>query len=249
MRSVKTELHCHSMPASACAKHTPAELLERYAAAGYSTVVLTNHLGKGNSDKCEERYGGPNASADWQRRIDFLMKDYTDLCAAAKKVGIHALFGVEIRLDYHTDTDFLVYGDTEAFLRDTPGLLAMKIKEFSAAVRGAGFLLVQAHPFRNKMTITDPALLDGIEIYNATPGHFSRNDVAEYWARRFDLIGTSGTDLHRPEQPIAGGILTDAPITSNEALLTVLRARDFDLIRAGTPGEDGLQIDISGIAK
>lgn len=239
MRIYKAELHCHTCPASACGKQSPAETAERYAAAGYHTVVLTNHLSLPNSKKSAERFGGPAPDGDWQARVDFLLQDYRDFLRAANGRFI-ALCGVEVRLDRHKDTDYLVYGEAEAFLRATPALLSMKVEEFSAAVHEAGLLLFQAHPFRNKMLITDPTLLDGIEVYNATPGHFSRNDVAEYWARRFDLIAISGTDLHLPSQPVAGGILTEAPITTNAELLAVLRAREFDLIRAGTPGVDGV---------
>lgn len=34
-------------------------------------------------------------------------------------------------------------------------------------------LFYQAHPFRNSMKITNPELLDGIEVYNGHPGHDS----------------------------------------------------------------------------
>lgn len=39
----RTELHAHTSVVSRCAQKTPAETAELYIAAGYSSIVLTNH--------------------------------------------------------------------------------------------------------------------------------------------------------------------------------------------------------------
>ena len=99
----------------------------------------------------------------------------------------------------------------------------------------AGGLLIQAHPFRNNVVISDPTFIDGVEVWNCSVGHASRNDVAEFWANRFSLIKTSGSDLHCDWQIIGGGMETDAPITTDGELLATLRGGKYTLLRGGVP--------------
>ena len=40
----RIELHAHTKPASRCSDIIPERLVEAYAALGYDTVVLTNHI-------------------------------------------------------------------------------------------------------------------------------------------------------------------------------------------------------------
>lgn len=92
-------------------------------------------------------------------------------------------------------------------------------------------MVFQAHPFRDNMFITPPERLDGIEVYNGSIGHDSRNDVAYLWAQKLGLRMCSGTDFHHERHIIGGGIETDVPITSNAQLLDILRRGEYDLIR------------------
>ncbi len=223
--SYKTELHCHSAGVSACAHISPAELAEKYIAAGYTTVVLTNHLSL--STFAPNNYHG---TYDWQEKMDFFLAGYHALREAAGD-RLNVLLGGEFRLFKHEATDFLVYGLTEAFLRTHPDILRTGFSIFSQRVRAAGLFVVQAHPFRKNMMMTDPKLLDAIEAYNGNKRHPSRNDFAELWADRFGMRKTSGSDVHRPEDDACAGIRTETPITSNEELLETLRSGNYTLIR------------------
>ena len=69
--SYKTELHCHSRTVSDCASITPSEIVEKYLAAGYTTVVLADHLSRFSFEG--KRYNG---SEDWQSKIDYYMEGY-----------------------------------------------------------------------------------------------------------------------------------------------------------------------------
>lgn len=230
----KTELHCHSAPVSTCSLISPEEIIRKYSAAGYQSVVLSNHFSR-VTFKNMERTGFPDT---WDGKVDYFMSDYRRFEAAAHSAGISPIFGAEVRLDCHAETDFLLFGVTEDYLRQTPDLLSFSVREFSASVRGAGILLFQAHPFRNGMVVTDPRLLDGLEVYNAHPGQHSRNDFAELWADRFHLLKSSGTDLHAQDYPIGGGIETAFPVTDSKELLSVLKSGAYTLIKAGQPGLD-----------
>ncbi len=226
----KTELHCHSCTVSACADITPAQIVEKYLAHGYTTVVLADHLSPFTFGK---QYTG---GEDWQEKIDYYMEGYHALQKAAEG-KLHILQGCELRINA-CDSDFLVYGITEDFMRENEDLLQIpKAKQMCARLREAGFLVFQAHPFRNGMTITDPAYLDGIEVYNAHGRHNSRNDFAQLWAERHGLLQISGSDVHHVYDLPGGGILTDEPVTSMEQLTGILREGHYTLLREGTPGD------------
>lgn len=231
--SCKTELHCHSAGVSHCARISPEEIVEKYVAAGYTTVVLTDHLS--SSTFAPDNYHGTHR---WQDKMDFFLAGYHKLKEAAGD-RLKILLGVEFRLYKHEAADFLAYGVTEDFLREHPDILDTDFTPFSERVRGAGLFLVQAHPFRNHMIVTDPRLLDAVEVYNGNKRQNSRNDIADLWAKRFGLAKTSGSDLHRPDDDACGGIRTENPITTNEELLAVLRSGNYTLIKeAKTLRED-----------
>ena len=230
--SYKTELHCHSRTVSACADITPEQIVKKYLEKGYTTVVVADHLSPFTF--AGKRYTG---GGDWQAKIDYYMEGVRALKKAAEG-KLQILQGCELRIEA-CDSDFLVYGMTEEFMRQNPDLLQIpKVKEMCKRLHEAGFLVFQAHPFRNGMTITNPDYLDGIEVYNAHARHNSRNDIAEMWAKRYDLLPISGSDVHHDYDLPGGGILTDKPIESMEQLMQILRERRYTLLREGTPGDD-----------
>lgn len=228
----KTELHTHTCPVSCCSSVSPEEMVEKYVAAGYTTLVITNHINHETFDPRHKRYTG---SEDWQERMDYY---FADVARAKRAAGdrLHVLWGCEL-CPANTHTDYLIFGADEAFYRANADIRDCRIKEISARVRAAGALLYQAHPFRNNMMVTDPSLLFGVEVWNAHPKHDSRNDLAKLWAERYSLHRISGSDIHEAKHVPAGGILTDTPITTVEELLTVLRNDDYTLICEGTPGK------------
>ena len=224
--SFKTELHCHSGVVSACGHLSPERLVERYTEAGYSTLVITDHLSRDTFN-----YGNYGGHDDWNAKVDFFLRSH-ELLEKAAAGKLHILQGMEVRINKHAAADYLVYGVTEEFLRSHTDLLAYHFKDFAAAVREAGMLLIQAHPFRNHMVVTVPDLLDGMEVFNGTHTHSPfRNEIAAQWADHYHMIKTSGSDLHSEAMRISGGIETDMPITTNEQLLSVLRSGNYRLLQ------------------
>ena len=222
----KTELHCHTYPASDCSHISPEEMAEHYAERGYHTVVLTNHLKRRSTDD----------ESSWKERVAQLMSDYHRLKRAANG-RFHVLLGAEMRPDGRGTSDYLVFGVTEQILLDSFMFLPCKFDQFSAALHGAGCMIYQAHPFRNGMMVTDPTLLDGIEVYNPTPRALSRNAFAALWAEHFGLKKIAGSDFHaRQNKEFPNGerascaILTDTPITCNEELLCILQSERYGLL-------------------
>lgn len=222
----KTELHVHTCEVSPCADLSVEEVTERYIAAGYTTLVLTNHYTSAVID---------NAGQTWEEKITHFLSGYRRMKEYAGE-RLHILLGVELRFEENAN-DYLVYGADEAFLISHPDLHKMTLKTFSSLSRANGLLLIQAHPFRNRMTVMNPKLLDGFEVFNGHCGTDSRNYLADAHARRLGMIRTSGSDFHHADSVIGAGILTAEPILSSEQLLNILRGEDYGLICEGPVAE------------
>ena len=97
-------------------------------------------------------------------------------------------------------------------------------------MRADGLLVYQAHPFRDKMQITSPELLDGIEVYNGHNGYESRNGFAMLWAEQYGLKKLSGSDFHKPCDLARGGILTNEAIKDEASLVKCLKEQTYQLI-------------------
>lgn len=223
----KTEMHVHSASVSNCASADEGEIVRRYIAAGYTSLVLTNHLSKFTYKNRRFDHSGYS----WDEKIDYYMNGYHRMKEAA--VGrVNILLGVELRSN-KDGNDYLIHGVDEAFLRSFPEIMDVPIADVAPRVHEAGGLLFQAHPFRNGMKVTKPSILDGIEVYNGHSEHDSRNDIANMWADKYGLIKISGTDYHHTFHTIGAGISTEEPITSEKQLVEVLRSGRYQLIRAG----------------
>lgn len=227
----KTELHAHTREVSPCADLSVEEVTERYIAAGYSTLVLTNHY-------CD--YVMENAGETWEERINHYLSAYHAMKEYAGN-RLCILLGCELRFT-ENQNDYLIYGLTEEFLREHPDLHKMTLKSFSEFSRKSGLLLFQAHPFRNRMTVMPPKYLDGIEVFNGHHGHDSRNQVADLYARRYGLLRCSGSDFHHVSSVESAGILTDEPVTSMDRLVEILKSGECELICSGPAAKlDGMK--------
>ncbi len=237
-KQYKTELHAHCAEVSLCSDVGAVDVADRYLAAGYDTLVLTNHFSRYTLNA-----SGKNT---WDEMIDYFL---APIKLMQEHVGdrMKILFGAELRFDRLSRTiggninDYLLYGITEEFMRAHPYFYEMDIKEFVPLAHENGILFFQAHPFRNSIMVTNPQLLDGVEIFNGHKGHESRNHIAALWAKQYGLIPTSGSDFHHPDSALSGGILTDEPVTDMTQLVELLRARNYTLHCSGPAAErDGM---------
>ena len=242
----KTELHLHTPAVSPCCDIPAEEIAERYLAAGYHTVVVTDHF----TPAVTRREGA------WSDTVEWFLSGYQRLKELLAG-RIHVLFGFELRFDGYAN-DYLVYGLDAAFLRGARELPSLSRRAGCELIHEAGGMIFAAHPFRTNMTISNTKLLDGVEVFNGTPHTDSRNQFANEWAKCFGLLRTSGSDFHggcfltvngkRTWHPysddeygnhytISGGILTDEPIRDTEQLKSILRGGDYSLICEGPAAE------------
>jgi len=210
----KTELHCHSAEGSGCAHEYAPAIVDKYIAAGYTTLCLTNHL-------------LPRVQT-WQAEIDRLYTAYETMKSAAGD-RLNVLIGAELRFVQNVN-DYLVFGFDDNFFAAHPEIPEMGIGKFSALARENGLWIIQAHPFRDGMTVTNPAHVDAIEIMNGHPGHDSRNDMARSWAEKYGKPVTTGTDHHNADHMPRGGIITGEKITCEARLVDVLKSGSYELI-------------------
>ena len=68
-------------------------------------------------------------------------------------------------------------------------------------------------------------------MYNGNPRHNSENGKAYTYAEKHNLIPTSGSDFHRPEDCARGGVLLNNPISRIEEFVQILKSRSFELIQ------------------
>ena len=59
------------MPVSSCGRILPADIVDMYVAAGYSTVVLTNHFSRHTF-----RPAAVAENATWEEKVAFFLSDF-----------------------------------------------------------------------------------------------------------------------------------------------------------------------------
>lgn len=207
------ETHAHTAEISPCGEVPAARLAQLYIEAGYTGVVVTNHL-------CE--YGlGRVKDRPWQEQIDWFFAG-ADMVREAAGDRLRVLTGAELRFTENIN-DYLVFGMTKEWLLAHPDVFSMGVQRFHEEAQANGFLLVQAHPFRNGMTVANPQHLDGVEVYNGHIGHDSRNDIAAAWARKYGLFATSGSDFHQEPHAARGGIITKRDIRTMDDMIAAIK--------------------------
>lgn len=225
----KTELHAHTKEISRCATISAKDAASIYMEAGYRTVVLTNHY-------CDY---GFDITRSWEDNIKRYLDPIREMQAYAGD-RMTVLPGAEVRVHKNIN-DYLILGVDEEFFLEYRYLFRLELKTIARMVHDHGGLLIQAHPFRNGMTVVKEELLDGYEVFNGASGHESRNRFTNTWAKELGMIRTSGSDFHHVSLP-TGGILTDTPITTTQQIAKTLRSGNYSLICTGAIAErDGMQ--------
>jgi len=233
-KKYKIELHCHSGDVSNCSDATAEYIVARYVESGYDTIVLTNHFSRHTFGGSKKKYPlfleQMGLSDCWGSKIEFFLSGYYKLKKAAGD-KLNVILGMEFQPFDGTDNDYLVYGITEEWLVDSECIYEFSIKEMSEYLHKSGFLLYQAHPFRNNMTVKNPDYFDGYEVYNGHIFHNSRNGIADAWADINGKKKISGSDFHESRNIPCGGILTDSPVRSTEELIGFLKSERYSLIK------------------
>ncbi len=221
------DMHVHTNEISLCASENIEKVIELYSAKGYDGIVITNHLSEWTIRNIGEE--------KWESFIERFISVVNKGKSYAEKYGMKVFFGCELRFS-GDENDYLLYGLFDELLKNTPDILSLGIKRLKRLADEKGFLVYQAHPFRNGMKITEPKYLHGIEVWNGHTGHNSRNYIARLWADLHDLSAVSGSDFHEVGGEATGGMLFFDEINNEEDLTRALLANNFRLISSTDGG-------------
>ncbi|MBE6534279.1 MAG: PHP domain-containing protein [Ruminococcaceae bacterium] len=180
--SYTTELHAHTNPASFCGDFPANEVVDFYRAAGVTTLAITNHF---NSNL---------TVGNLKENVKKYLEDY-HLAKDCAKEDVNVILGIEIRFD-GSNNDYLVFGIDEADLPFYAELTPYGIENFYKQVKNERNVIIQAHPFRNGVTLAPIDSIDGIEAYNLHPNHNQRNALSTQHAKKNNLLVTGGSDFH-----------------------------------------------------
>jgi len=209
---ILTESHLHTSLGSYCGMVDPYEIPLLYKNAGYEAIIVTDHY---------FAYGTHVNS------IDEWLEGYRIVYEEGKAIGIKVFLGMELSLN-DLYADFLVYGFDVAFLRKNRRINELELSEVYELLDSYGFIIYQAHPFREGMTVCDAKAVHGLEVQNGNPRHESNNEMALDYAQRHSLLKISGSDFHRYEDLGRGGIYIDKGIETEKELAQFLRSRSVN---------------------
>lgn len=219
------ETHCHTDESSRCGKVPALETAKMYKEEGYAGIMITDHFNTFTFEKAGLK--------TWDEMVDYHMRGYR-LAKQLEDENFRVFYGQEIRFERENDNDYLVFGMSEEYLRAHPFITDLEDYEaFYNLVHPDGIAVFQAHPFRNRMAVVPPALLDGIEVYNGNKRHDSRCDIALAWAEKFGLRKLSGSDFHQYEDFARGGILANRRADSENDLRDIILAGDYSISYRG----------------
>ena len=208
------ELHAHTGGASSCSQISPEQMAKTYAQLGYDGIVLTNHF----------IYSGEESKKEYIKRYIY---DYELTKRSGEALGLSVLFGLEIRFTENVN-DYLIYGVDESMLESIYDLLPYGIENFRRELKLDESAFLQAHPFRDNMSVVKADLVDGIEIFNMHPGHNSRIGLASRFALENEIsIVTAGTDFHNPGRDGLSALRCREIPNDSFQLASILKSGDY----------------------
>ena len=218
-------MHVHTAECDICAHVAAKDIVRMYQQKGYSGLVITDHYFAMSFDWfADDLTEGTHCEF-----VDRWLRGYREAKKEGDKIGMTVLLGAEVRLDGPNINDYLIYGIDEDFLFRAPYLNRLSSLQELISVLPENSCVVQAHPFRDNMTVQSPDLLFGIEVNNGGTEPF-RNDLARTFAAHYGKPMLSGSDFHHADHLARGGISADADIQSIQDLVGVLRSGDYELL-------------------
>lgn len=212
----KSELHAHCKPVSRCGKFFAEEVVQIYSDIDCDTMVLTNHLTVAHKDEF------PTVA----EAAEYYLSDYYKALEAAKETGLAVVLGAELRFR-DTVNDYLVYGicpdDIEKMLYYTDTDIHTFYREF----KNGKNVILQAHPYRDRMEPTPLGSIDGVETFNCHTGHNSRIPYACRLARENDLLVSGGSDFHEKGRHGTCLTRTKHKLCDSYDVAEAIKSRDF----------------------
>ena len=218
------ETHLHTKEVSACGHTHAKDYIKFYKERGYDGIIFTDHFFNGNC--------GIPRDLPWEERIDAFCRGYELAKEEGDRTGFLVLFGWEFNFE---GDEYLTYGLDKEWLRAHPEIMEDTREEYYRRIHGAGGLVVQAHPYRERGYLNavrlNPYFVDAVEYINIGNEPYMDELVPEY-AKRYGLPMTGGTDMHNIEWgQTPSGIETEEKLTCIEDFVRlVLSGKGFSPI-------------------
>lgn len=218
MKNYLFDMHIHTKESSSCGRVCAEDIVKRYKELGYDGLCITDHY----TDAQFRRHG-----STYEEQVQGYLAGYR----AAKKFedeNFHIILGMELRF-LENDNDYLVYGFDEDFVLNNNLTQYKNPEEFRPVIEENNLIMFQAHPFRVNMTVIDPELVDGIEVYNGHGDHNSSNDVAYKWAKKYNKRMLSGSDFHGNITMEPGGVYFEEYLSDSKQVAKALKEEKYSL--------------------
>ncbi len=225
MKEYMVEAHLHVKGNSWCGKTEPKEIVRIYKNLGYDAIIVTNHFNR-------VAYNSYFEGSD-EEKMSAFFRTYEELKQNTE--GLDVYFGVEFALQedhYYLPLDkkcaeLLVYGiKPEDFRMYALSIIEMDYPEFKAFCEEKGWLVFQAHPFRERSKRIAPEYIDGVESFNGNPRHVNRNFLARARKRKHDLLEVVGSDFH-VEHDVSSAMLFKRKPMDETDIVALLKNREF----------------------
>ena len=216
----KVDPHVHTAETSRCGHVPAAEFVRIYHDIGFDGILITDHLHDVYIDTLD-------CASDWQQVVTCYMAGYRAAKQAGDAIGLTVMFGVELRFP-ENDSDYLLYGIDEAFLRAHPYLNRMGHEKFFNTFCNE-LLIIHAHPFRHCDEVFYKSV-HGLEIVNGNPRHDSRNEMALELAEAHpELYRFSSSDAHQLGDEGRAALLFDEPVHTSYEFKAAVEAGRYRL--------------------
>lgn len=181
------DMHVHSAPMSTCGKRPANEIMQISRDAGIGGIVLTNHYNR----------KGMHEGESYEQYAERYIEDFELSKRYAAELGFKLFFGIEVSPLAYKRTHLVIYGVGYDFIRNNINMIEYDQIQLYNAVKAAGGVLIQAHPYRKNVDrLLDVNYLDGIEL-SCHPGYDGTHiDELLPIARENRKILTCGGDFH-----------------------------------------------------
>ncbi len=219
----KYEMHFHTHPCSGGGDQIERQI-DKMVKCGYTGAFLTDHFICGDTRIDRE--------LDWESFVGEYEKAYNKGVEYGKTLAFDLYFGIEEHIG--NGLEILVYGITPQLLREHPELRHGRLDDYIKLVHGAGGLIFQSHPYRDRYYITRPGpiecldLVDGIEVYNASNLPEENEKAAQLAAER-GLKCTAGSDGHHSDTCARAGILTRVRPKDVNEMIEIIKNGEYEL--------------------
>ena len=216
----KYDLHVHTMETRRCGEIRGADMAQRYRDMGYDGICITDHL----HEQCIDLM---DCHDDWQQCVTRYLYGYREAKKRGDAIGLDVILGVELRFP-ENDSDYLIYGVDEGWLRRNPYIHRMDHASFFERYKDE-VLVIHAHPYRNCDEVFFESV-HGLEVANCNPRHKNRNELALALAKAHPrLIRLCGSDAHETGDEGRSAVLFCERITDSFSLKKALLSGDFEL--------------------